>query len=107
MSNMFPRYTELGNSITLAGPRKPYTLKDKELRILGASGVSTDHRMAWCYKHIIIRGCRLDTPPPDLQHNLSCNAFFTTDKGGLYFLEQILLYERRYTQLLSITLCIT
>lgn len=90
------RCSDLGNGITLAGPRKAYSLNVQELKSFEGSGVSTDNKMAWCYKHIFIRGCRLDIPPESLRHNLSLNCIFTTDSGGLFFLHHILLYEQRY-----------
>lgn len=77
------------------GPRKMYRLNETEKRVLSQSGINTDSPMAWCFKHVIVKGVLFDVPPANFLKNLSCNCLFTTQTGGLFLISAIILYNQK------------
>lgn len=90
---MYKKQCLISPGIRFAGPKKPYSLNNEELRVLQPYNITS--RIGWSYKHTIINGYRFDKPPKNLQKALACNSVFTTSDGGLYFLDVILLIEHK------------
>jgi len=79
-----------------AGPKKCYRLNADERRVLSQAGFNADNsNMAWCFKHVLLKGVLFDVPPADFLKNLSCNCLFTTQTGGIFIINAIILYQQQ------------